>query len=243
MKFSITASAPGMMLCMLILVLIANQALAQQESPDLLVNERIQCIQSMLDKGKPAANTWWYGWLAGYSIATVAQSTVFVMDDTRKTRQDMVLGAGTTLLGAVGQLLTPMIPGQGSAPLSRMPGRTREESALKLKFGEELLRSYALREKEGRSWKVHAICGIVNISSGMITWLGFKRSIWAGIGNFALNTAISETQIWSQPSRAIKDYRHYCAQYNSGLLPITVKPEYRLLVNAYPGGITVSLQF
>ncbi|MCK7538546.1 MAG: hypothetical protein MZV63_50095 [Marinilabiliales bacterium] len=48
----------------------------------------------------------------------------------------------------------------------------------------ELLKMLAVREKEGRSWKTHAIAGAVNLSSGLITWLGFKRTVWDGIGEF-----------------------------------------------------------
>ncbi|HEY5124865.1 MAG TPA: hypothetical protein VIK14_14130, partial [Ignavibacteria bacterium] len=50
---------------------------SQDEIPDSLINERIQYIQHILDQGKPNANRWWYGWLAGYSAATIGQGVVY----------------------------------------------------------------------------------------------------------------------------------------------------------------------
>jgi hypothetical protein len=94
---------------------------------------------------------------------------------------------------------------------------------------------------DGRSWKTHAICGVVNLSSGMITWLGFKRTVWAGLGNFALNTLISEAQIWSQPTRSIRDYKEYNKKYKSGTTSYYLKYKLKWFVSAYPGGIIVSL--
>ena len=233
----------GTLFFLFILLITIDHLDAQQVIQDSLTPIKIQNIQAMLEKGKPAANNWWYGWLAGYSVATIAQSAVALSANDRKTRQDMVLGAGTTFLGAAGQILTPMVPGKAPGQLSEIPERTDEEKASKLKAAEELLRTSALREEEGRSWQAHAICGAVNLSSGLITWLGFKRNVWAGVGNFALNTAISEAQIWSQPIRARKDYQHYCSIYGTAPAPVSLKPETRWFVNAYPGGIMLRRLF
>jgi hypothetical protein len=240
MKVRSNRSAWKLFLFLFVVIFFNGRPSAQTVSPDSITMEKIRSIQLMLDKGKPAANTWWYGWLTGYSVATVVQTGIAVSSNKLSNRQDMVLGAGTTLLGAAGQLLTPMVPAYASSRLSAYPERTAEENTIKLKAAEDLLRLSALREKEGRSWKTHAICETVNLGSGLITWVGFKRNIWAGLGNFALNTAISEAQIWSQPTRAIKDYKHYCDKLKTGL---SYKPEPRWQVNAYPGGIAFRLVF
>ena len=99
------------------------------------------------------------------------------------------------------------------------------------------------REKEGRSWKIHAVTGVVNIGSGLITWLGFRRTVWEGVENFALNTFITETQIWTQPTRALKDYQNFCRKYNSGSGMKVLKPENEWIVRAYPGGIAIEFNF
>lgn len=227
----------------LILFIQFFQLSAQNEPSDSLVKDQIDYIQKMLNQGKPDAKLWWNGWLYGYSAATVGQGIVFLTTDKLKTRQDMLLGAATTILGAAGQLLTPMVPGYAPARLALLPEDTPEERILKLKKARELFAASAKREKDGRSWKMHAASGAINLSSGLITWLGFKRTVWAGLGNFALNTAITEAQIWTQPTRAIKDYKNYCERYKSGLACTVYKTRPSLFVNAYPGGLAIRLVF
>jgi hypothetical protein len=216
---------------------------AQQADPDSLTVARIHSIQDMLDKGKQGADTWWYGWLAGYSLATVVQSGIAVESHSLKTRQDMILGAGTTFLGAAAQLLTPMTPARSPGRLSGLSEITSNEKKQKLEVAERLLELSAQRELEGRSWKAHAICGAVNLGSGLITWVGFDRDIWAGLGNFALNMAISEAQIWSQPRKAIKDYERYNKQFNPLQQAVNPRTAPRWQVSAYGAGVSVRLVF
>jgi hypothetical protein len=216
---------------------------AQTGIPDSLVSERIAYIQNILDQGKPKANLWWNGWLIGYSGATVAQGIILLTNNEKSTRQDMVVGAATTFLGAIGQLVTPMVPGSAPDRLAKMPGENPEERLKKLFSAENLLKTSALREKNGRSWKAHAVAGVLNISSGLITWLGFRRTVWAGVGNFALNTAITEAQIWTQPTKAVKDYQSYCRKYKPGETPDAFKPEINWFVGIYPGGLSIKMLF
>lgn len=239
-KCSISAVI-GMVL--LVLLLQGSGASSQNEIPDSIVQKRIEYIQHVLNEGKPAARLWWNGWLYGYTAATVGQGVVFVTNDKLKTRQDMALGAATTLIGTIGQLITPMVPGYAPARLALIAGDSPEERIEKLNKAEALFEASAKREKAGRSWEMHAASGVVNIGSGLVTWLGFKRTIWAGVGNFALNTAITEAQIWTQPTRAIKDYQNYCVNYKSGLALALQKPKPRFYVNAYPGGMAMRLVF
>jgi len=165
------------------------------------------------------------------------------MSNNLKTRQDMALGAATTLIGAAGQLITPMVPGYAPERLALIPGETQEERIIKLKKAEELFAASAKRENDGRSWKMQAASGVVNLSSGLITWLGFKRTVWDGLGNFALNSIICEAQILSQPTMAIREYRKYCEKYKYGLAYASHKQDTRLLVNASPGGLAIRLVF
>jgi hypothetical protein len=216
---------------------------SQTTTGDNLIKERVEYIQELLDNGKPGAGLWWNGWLAGYSAATVGQGIVFFVSDKKNTKEDMATGAVTTLLGAVGQLLTPMVPVKAASDLATMKEDTYEEKILKLDYAEKLLLESSIRERNGRTWQTHAIAGIVNVSSGLITWLGFKRTVWAGVWNFALNTAVTEAQIWSQPTRAIKDYETYCNKYCREGSKATLKPEMNLYVGVSPGGFNVKIVF
>ncbi len=238
-----TKFTTGTLLFLLIFTFHISQVSAQNEIPDSLVKERIQSIQQMLNQGKPAAKLWWNGWLYGYSAATAVQGAVALTNDKLKTRQDMVLSAATTLIGAAGQLLMPMVPASAPNKLALIPGDTPEERILKLNKAEELFESSAKREKDGRSWKMHVVSGSVNLSSGLVTWLGFDRSLSAGLWNFALNTVITEAQIWTQPTRAIRDYKKYCEKYKNGEPQASNKMKPGFFVNAYPGGLALRLVF
>lgn len=216
---------------------------SQNKSVDTtLIDERIQTIQSMLSESKTGVDIWWYGWLGTYSVATLAQGTVYFVSDNVKTRQDMVLGAGTTFLGAAFQLLTPLNTGKCVGHLNDLADSTVELKLKKLQIAEEYLRINAAKEQEGRSWKIHALNTAVNLGSGLITWLGFRRTLWDGVSNFLINSAVTELQIWTQPTRTQKDYVKYQQQYIDKTVSAKKnEPEYAL--RAYPGGLSLSITF
>jgi hypothetical protein len=213
---------------------------AQDEVKDTVSAAKLKEIQSIFYHDRANAQHWWYGWLAGYSAATVGQGIVYFSTQKTTTRQDMALGSATTLLGALAQLFTPLVPSNSS------PRDLKNISDVELnnpgKY-EENLKELSLREKNGRSWKMHAVTGVVNLGSGLITWRGFHRTFKDGVINFALNTVITEAQIWTQPVRAVKDYKNYSEKYYSGLPITSRKPEKEWLVQVYPGGFSLVLSF
>lgn len=243
LKTKISRFSTGTLFFLIILLFQFSKLVAQNPIPDSLVKQRINYIQKMLDEGKPAAKLWWNGWFYGYSAATVVQGAVSLTSAKLETRQDMVLGAATTLVGAVGQLIMPMTPASAPRKLALLPEDSPEERIVKLNEAEQLLEASAMREKDGRSWKMHAASSAVNLSSGLVTWLGFDRTIQSGLINFAINEAITEVQIWTQPTRAIKDYKNYCEKYKNGLPSALYKPKTHLYVNAFYGGLTLRLLF
>jgi hypothetical protein len=216
---------------------------AQTQIPDSVVKERIQYIQTLLNEGKQGANTWWNGWLVAYSAATVGQGMVGLWSNNKGTRQDMGLGAATTFLGAAGQLILPMTPGKAPDKLTMLTESTPEERLAKLMQAEDLLQSSADREITGRSWQSQTVCGVVNLSSGLVTWLGFKRTVWSGIGNFALNTAITEAQIFTQPTRAIRDHKKYLKRYSSENDITDSRSQVDWYVLVYPGRVGIRIVF
>ncbi|MDD4644376.1 MAG: hypothetical protein PHY99_00135 [Bacteroidales bacterium] len=233
----------GCISILFIFICLSIKLPAQDVMPDSLVKERIQCIQTMLQQDKINTDRWWYGWLGGYSAATVGQGAVSMMSDDKSTQQDMALGAATTALGAVGQLIAPLHPGRQAELLINLPESTCGERLAKLAVAEEYLKKSAETEKLGKSWKAHALYGAVNLSSGLITWLGFNRSIWAGVGNLAMNTVISEVQIWTQPTRSMKNYEAYCRKYNPGIMTAGYKPRPEVYLCAAPGGVGMKIVF
>jgi hypothetical protein len=221
-------------------ILLPNRADSQSVPADSLVIARLSSIRHIIDREKVRTNQWWYGWLAGYSAATVVQTAVCLTSEDLSTRQDMALGAVTTLLGAAGQFISPVKPVKDWQRIKELPDLTEEDRQHKLAESEKLLQTIALNEKTGRSWKTHAVCSAVNIGSGLVTWLGFKRSIWAGLGIFAINTSITETQIFTQPKRALKEYNKY-VQKNGDIQAKGY--DITLSLNVYPGGLSLVLGF
>lgn len=216
---------------------------SQESNPDSLRNIWSQEFQKIVNHDKITAQRWWYGWLAGYSAATAAQGIVYFSADEKSTRQDMALGSATTLLGAIGVLVTPIVPRKSSFKNRDIQTNDSLFGYIDIASSENLLKEIALREKAGRSWKIHAVTGAVNIGSGLITWLGFKRSIGAGLVNFAINTVITETQIWTQPVKAIKDFQNYCGNNTISSDLHNLKPEKKWYLCSYPAGFTLRLDF
>lgn len=216
---------------------------AQNEVADSAVIERIQYIKNTLEHDKANTKRWWYGWLGGYSVATIGQGVVYFNSSERGTRQDMALGAATTLLGAAGQFVSPLIPGKEPELLNSISATTGIERLNKLKIAEKLFEECALRENLARSWKNHAMCSAVNLGGGLINWLGFNRSVWAGVGYFALNTVITETQIWTQPTIARRNYKKYGQKYLENDEGISYLPEVNWYLEAYPGGLGIRVVF
>jgi hypothetical protein len=216
---------------------------SQESKPDSLRDIRSQEFQKIVNHDRISAQRWWYGWLAGYSAATAAQGIVYFSTDKKATRQDMALGSATTFLGAIGVLITPIVPKKSSFQIPDIHTNDSIQEYSDIANSEKLLKEIALNEKEGRSWKIHAVTGAVNIGSGLITWLGFKRSLWDGLVNFAINAVITETQIWTQPVRAIKDYQNYCSNNTASSIPYNFKPEKKWYLCSYPSGFALRLDF
>lgn len=207
------------------------------------IEKRIQIIEKMLSYSKTNINTWNYGWLSAYSGATVVQGVIAVGTKDLSTRQDMILGAGTTLLGAGFQALNQINTGKDAETLLTLSDSTLEQKIEKLKIAEALLEKNAKKEIAGRSLQIHALNAAVNFGSGLIIWLGFKRSVWDGVTNFLINSAVTELQIWTQPTRTAKDYKYYVKKYIEGDESAKLNPQTELLLKPYSGGIALVLNF
>jgi hypothetical protein len=232
-----------MILIVLIFCFLDSTLSAQNVIPDSLITERIQYIKNTLQHDKANTKSWWYGWLGTYGAATIGQGLVYFATNDKGTRQDMALGAATTLLGATGQFISPLIPRNQPKQLDSISATTGIERLNKLTVAEKVFEECALREKLARSWKNHAICSAVNLSGGLITWLGFKRSFSAGVGYFVLNSAITETQIWTQPTLARRNYKKYHQKSLENEEGISYLPKVNWYLEAYPGGLGIRVVF
>jgi len=243
MKKKTNRCAFGILLFLIIFNSYFPPLCAQNEIPDSVINERLQYIKKTLKQDQINTRRWWYGWLGSYSAATIGQSAVYLTSNDKSMRQDMALGAATTLLGVAGQFITPLIPGNEPEKLNSLPTGTSAEQKVSLAIAEELLKECAFREKLARSWKNHATCSAVNLGGGLITWLGFHRTVWDGIGYFALNSVITETQIWTQPTLAKRNYKNYRQKYQESAEGLSYVPNVSWYLEAYPGGLGIKAVF
>ena len=241
MKSSIIRRCGSAALFCALSVFFDSPVLGQAVSTDTLPTKDTGNIQVTALKDKAGAEGWWYAWLAGYSAATAGQGVVYFTSDNKTLRQDMVLGAATTFLGAMGQLITPVLPKYSEYPSYRE--YASGEKPFSADQAARLLKVLAEREKEGRSWKTHAIAGVVNLSSGLITWLGYKRTFMDGLENFAINTVITEAQIWTQPMKAARDYEKYCQTAGTGTETMTSRRDGEWSWSICPGGFYIKYVF
>lgn len=233
----------SILLICLLLIFNSTELKAQHELTDSMRLERIHYIQNALNSSKTNVNRWWYGWLGIYSAATVVQGAAYIVSNDVKTKQDMALGSAIAALGAGIQALTPLNTGRDAELITCLPESTPAEIQLKLENAEAIFKADAKIEKIGRSWQIHALNEAVNLGSGLITWLAFKRSVWDGVSNFLMNSVVTETQIWTQPHKTMKDYDTYNRKYksDSNTQASQFRPEYYL--RSYPGGVSLSILF
>ena len=199
----------------------------------------LQDLRTMADHDRKSAQTWWYSWIGGYSALTVGQGIIALQPNERSLRQDMVLGAATTLLGAIGTITTPIVPDRSLMKKQEFQMKDQSDS---IKYYEARLREISAREIAGRSWKTHAVAGVVDLGSGLITWLGYKRTVWDGVVNFAMNTVIAEAQIWSQPMSGVRDYKKYSSGHK-GLSSSMKREGSKIYICSSPGGIKLRAVF
>lgn len=184
--------------------------------------KKLEDMVATIKKDQKASKIWWNSWLGIYTVGTIVQTGIAIQTDNLTLKQDMYLGAATTLLGAGAQLFTPIVR-VNQQLFDNLENMNEEQRSKMLQEANILLEKCYAFEKNGQSWKNHALTGVVNIGGGLITWLGFHRTVKDGLINFAINTVITEAQIWSQPLVAKKAYLKYCEQLKTGYHQ-TIKP-------------------
>ncbi|MGD1148204.1 MAG: hypothetical protein ABR961_09665 [Thermoanaerobaculaceae bacterium] len=229
----------------LVLLVLAHRAAAEDPMSlaDSEVTNRLQYIQSSLDGGQEAANLWWYGWGVGYGSLTVEQFVANCRADTKKERQDTLVGYVTSSFGVIGQLVAPVEAGRLAAQLRAMAGDTPEARQAKLAAAESFLRQSAAQEAFGRSWRMHAITGAVNLGIGLFLSLRYDRPGRDGLAIFAIGELVSEVQIFTQPMKAVRDLLEYEHRSDFNHATAGGADHSTWYVSATPGGFVVGCRF
>ena len=204
--------------------------------------QRIQYLNKSLHSDQQGTRLWWYSWLGLYSAATIGQGMVVLSSDEKSTRQDMALGAATTLIGVAGQFISSFQPAPFANKLSMLPEGTSAERQYKLTMMEKLLSDRSVMETEARKWKAHLLPTGINLASGLVTWIGFHRTVWDGVVNFGLNCVLTEAQLWTQPIRAKRALKRYREQFSERGLSVHPYREvnYNFIVSTAGAGVRVT---
>ena len=197
--------------------ILAFQIVEAQEPADSIVLKRIEFLQKSLQNDQKGTKQWWYSWLGIYGAATVGQGAIYFSSDDKATREDMALGAAITFIGVAGQFISPFQPVSFADHLVLLPEETIEERQAKLSQLEKALADRSILESKARKWQAHLLPTAINLGSGLVTWLGFHRTVWDGVVNFGLNCVLTESQIWSQPIRAKRALRRYRENFGTGV--------------------------
>ena len=226
---------------LLLIVLILTQHSIAQTNVDLNV-ERIKFLNKSLCSDQQGTKLWWYSWLGIYATATLGQGSVYLSSNEKSTRQDMALGAATTFAGVAGQFISTFQPISFADQLALLPENTEADRLAKIGMMEKCLEDRSKMEVDARKWKSHVLCTSINLASGLVTWIGFHRTVWDGIVNFGWNCVITEAQIWTQPiraKRALKRYREQLGRQGFSVNP-TRDIKYNLMVSSSGAGVRVT---
>ena len=250
------------LLAVVMAILIQNAVFAQESSglTDQQVADRLGFVEISLSTGQPGASFWWYGWIGTYSAATAVQwslagahwndkkwdssSSVPKKVRDRGFAEDMLVGGATTALGLGGLLIDPFVPATAFNRFRQLPDGTPEERQAKLTKAEDLLRRSAERERRGRGWTTHLVNIAVNAAAGVVTSAAFHRPWKDGLATFAIGEAVSLANIFTQPTRANRDWHNYQVRFQKkpGVM-LAVRRDRKWYLSACPGGIRMGMNF
>jgi hypothetical protein len=137
----------------------------------------------------------------------VVQGVLAVDADDSDDEVNYLVGAVKST-GALAQMLIRPLPAvQSASRFQALPSRSREERIHKVAQGEALLHENADRAATRSGWRRHLIGVGANLLGG-VAIAAFGDSSDA-VTSTLLGIAVSEANIWTEPSRAIDDLEDY----------------------------------
>lgn len=226
-------------------IISAREAHAEQDLSklsDAQLTIRINYIQAKLDKTELWAQLWHYGWIGLYSTLSIVQGGLTFADRDIHWKEDMIAGSITSFIGLCGKLIFPFEPAVAPGKLRLMPESTTAEKIAKLEEAERLFRLCAEHEYDGWSWIPHLLNFSVNLSAGLIIWLGFNRTWQDFLITFSTGYAVSLLDIFTQPTNAIRDRKDYLRKFH-GLPETGMNEEPEFYFSLSPMGFSAGICF
>jgi hypothetical protein len=185
----------------------AEQALPPSAMSDAELDQRLSFIATRLAGQAPNARYWQYGWTGFYAASAAAQGLLAVDTDDNDDEVNYIVGAVKSS-GALAQMLIRPLPAvESSTRLQAMPSESRAERIRKLERGEALLRENAARAAGRSGWKRHLIGIGANLVGGAV--IAAYGDSDDAVTSTLIGIAVSEANIWTEPSRAADDLRDY----------------------------------
>jgi hypothetical protein len=235
----------------LVILCFSNISVFAQSSGSDGITRRIDFIQERLDAGKTDAKRWQYSWMFIHGFSTDVQfglAATQTDNDEEEDRYDNVVGGISSLL-AVGDLtFNPLVAWNAADKLRALPDQTSEEKKAKLQYAETLLKECADREESGRSWKTHALAGLVSLAGGTAIAMDEDEDDDHRYGDGAMflvsSMLVAEIQIFTMPTRAMADWKDYSAMARDGFETGMNHPQpNRFFIAATPKGIFCTMLF
>lgn len=189
------------------LLLMTTRADAEGPS-DEDVSRRLAFLEARLDRGTAAADRWFYGWYAGYTLLSVGQLSAAVALTNRGLRTDAAVAGASASLGVLALALFPFTPRTAAGTLAAFPEATPEERRAKLSVAERILHQSAEREVRARSWVTHVLGITVSVGTGLFLALAYNRAATGALTTLG-GITLTEAQIFTAPTAAIDDEREY----------------------------------
>jgi hypothetical protein len=233
-------------MALLIVLCFSNASAFAESLSDDELTRRIDFIQERLDAGRINAKQWQYSWMFINGCSSYIQfglATTQTDEEDEHDRYDNIVGGATSLL-AVGDLtVNPLVAWNAGEKLKALPETTGDEKKAKLKHAEQFLKKSADREEYGRSWKTHALSGLVSLIGGVVIACDDDRAD-DGAFFFATSMAVAEIQIFTMPTRSINDWKEYSAMSSEDFkAEVQNSPLNRFFISANPQGLFCTILF
>jgi hypothetical protein len=171
------------------------------------LEQRLKFIETRLTRQSPDARYWQRGWTGFHAASAVVQGVLAVDANDSDDEVNYLVGAVKST-GALAQMLIRPLPAvQSATRFQALPSRSREERIHKVAQGEALLHENADRAATRSGWRRHLIGVGANLLGG-VAIAAFGDSSDA-VASTLLGIAVSEANIWTEPSRAIDDLEDY----------------------------------
>ena len=184
-----------------------NQALNEEE-----IEARLRFLDSRLQELKKPSSYWQYGWSGFYGVSGGAQLYKAIDENDSDDEVKYFVGAAKSAGALAMQLLKPLPVVEGINAYEQMPSDTREQKLARLEQAESLLRREAIRSDTRYTLRPHMLAVGVNlIGAAVIAAFGDSDD---ALESAALGIAISQANIWTQPSASRKHWDSYHQMFN-----------------------------